>query len=216
MEYLGKRKTIHGLITVAGLSSRMGDFKPLMPLRGKTVIENTIDSMLVAGVGKIVLVLGHRGKELEKYLKSRYLGDTLIYVYNYKYAKTDMLTSIKIGLKSLPVCDAFFLLPGDMPVIEKETYLKIYEAMPFGQGGVIFPTLEGYRKHPPLIDIGFIPKILEYQGEGGLREIWKEYKNKIHTVAIEDPGCWVDIDTYKEYLKCKENYEEKNNTCENY
>lgn len=31
-----------GLITAAGLSSRMGDFKPLMPLCGRTVIENTV------------------------------------------------------------------------------------------------------------------------------------------------------------------------------
>ena len=33
---------ICGLIVAAGLSSRMGCFKPLLPLRGKTVIEKEI------------------------------------------------------------------------------------------------------------------------------------------------------------------------------
>ena len=52
---------ICGLIVAAGLSSRMGCFKPLLPLRGKTVIENTIDSMLLCGISPVVIVLGYRG-----------------------------------------------------------------------------------------------------------------------------------------------------------
>ena len=47
------RKRIGGLILAAGCSKRMGDFKPLMPLRGKTLIENTIDSMLLCGISPI-------------------------------------------------------------------------------------------------------------------------------------------------------------------
>ena len=43
-------RRIGGLILTAGLSSRMGDFKPLMPLRDKTLIENSIDSMLLCGI----------------------------------------------------------------------------------------------------------------------------------------------------------------------
>ena len=68
------RKRIGGLILAAGCSKRMGDFKPLMPLRGKTLIENTIDSMLLCGISPITVVLGHRGRDIEAILKSRYLG----------------------------------------------------------------------------------------------------------------------------------------------
>ena len=93
------RKRIGGLILAAGCSKRMGDFKPLMPLRGKTLIENTIDSMLLCGISPITVVLGHRGRDIEAILKSRYLGTGLTMVYNNGYAATDMLTSIKIGLQ---------------------------------------------------------------------------------------------------------------------
>ncbi|MBR4870290.1 MAG: NTP transferase domain-containing protein, partial [Oscillospiraceae bacterium] len=32
-----------GVVAAAGLSSRMGAFKPLLPYAGKTVIESTVD-----------------------------------------------------------------------------------------------------------------------------------------------------------------------------
>ncbi|MFT4005758.1 MAG: NTP transferase domain-containing protein [Lacrimispora sp.] len=55
-----RTSSVCGLILAAGLSSRMGDFKPLMPFKGKALIESTIDSMLAAGVKQIVIVLGYR------------------------------------------------------------------------------------------------------------------------------------------------------------
>lgn len=200
------KKRINGLVLAAGLSSRMGDFKPLMPLRGKTLIENSIDSMLLAGVNQIVVVLGHRGADLEAILRSRYIGDTILTVYNRDYATTDMLTSVKAGLAALPECDAFFLLPGDMPVIAKETFLAIYRAMPENGAAITFPTLEGYRKHPPLIDYRFLPEILGYQGAGGLRGLWQRHENEIETVAVDDIGCWTDLDTLEQYFSCINRY----------
>lgn len=199
-------RRIHGLILAAGLSSRMGDFKPLMPLRGKTLIENSIDSMLLAGVTQIVVVLGHRGDDLQAILRSRYVGDSVIPVFNRDYATTDMLTSVKVGLRAMPECDAFFLLPGDMPVVAKETFLAVYRAMPESGAAITFPTLQGYRKHPPLIDSSFIPEILGYEGEGGLRGLWKRHEDKIETVPVDDIGCWTDLDTFEQYFSCINRY----------
>ena len=202
-------KRINGLILAAGLSSRMGDFKPLMPLRGKTLIENSIDSMLLAGINRVVVVLGHRGNDLEAILRSRYVGDTVCTVYNPDYASTDMFTSIKIGLSAMPKCDAFFLLPGDMPVVAKETFLAVYRAMPETHSAITFPTLEGYRKHPPLIDSRFIPEIMNYDGDCGLRGFWKLHEASIETVAVDDIGCWTDLDTFEQYFSCINRYKSK-------
>lgn len=67
-----KSKVVNGLILAAGLSRRMGEFKPLMRFGGKTLIECTVESMLCAGVSQVVLVLGYRGEEIEAILKSHY------------------------------------------------------------------------------------------------------------------------------------------------
>lgn len=112
-------RRIGGLIPAAGLSSRMGDFRPLMPLRGKTLIENTIDSLLLCGAAPNVVVLGRRGRDLEAILKSRYIGDGVITVFNPDYAATDMLTSVKLWLDALPECRAFFLLPDGYYYVDR-------------------------------------------------------------------------------------------------
>lgn len=201
------RRRIGGLILAAGLSSRMGDFKPLMPLRGKTLIENTIDSLLLCGIHSVTVVLGYRGREVERVLRSRYFGGTVTVVYNRDYAVTDMLASVKIGLAAMSECDAFFLLPGDMPVVAKETFLAVYRAMPESVPAIAFPTLEGYRKHPPLIDSRFIPEILRYEGQEGLRGFWKVHEDAIVTVPVDDVGCWTDLDTFAQYSRCVQRYQ---------
>ena len=193
---------ICGLIVAAGLSSRMGCFKPLLPLRGKTVIENTIDSMLLCGISPVVVVLGYRGREVEAVLRSRYLAGTVIPVYNRDFASTDMLASIQLGAAALPPCSAFFLMPGDMPVVTKETFLTVCRARSGGVPSITFPTLDGYRKHPPLIDRAFIPGICSYQGPDGLRGFWRLHEDTIATVPVDDAGCWTDLDTYEQYRAC--------------
>ena len=192
---------VNGLILAAGLSSRMGDFKPLLPFGNKTVIESSIDSMLVAGVKKVVVVLGFCGDRVEEVLRKRY-GSELIYAWNYQYTSTDMLESVKCGLKMMPVCQSFFLLPGDMPVIKKSTFLKLLAGRPAERPFLLFPTLEGHRKHPPWIHSFFIPSIIDYHGNGGLRQIWSNYSDYIITVPVDDPGVWIDLDTKHDYGYC--------------
>ena len=200
-------ETICGLILAAGLSTRMGEFKPLMPFRGKTLIENAIDSVLGSGAKQVVVVTGYRAEELEPLLAEKY-GGCVILTRNPDFATTDMLHSIRVGCAAMPACDAFFLLPGDMPVVRESTFRKILQQRD-GSLSVIFPTLDGYRKHPPLVDYRLIPEILAFSGDGGLRQFWKEREAIIRTVSVDDEGVWVDLDTQEDYKKCKEQYEKK-------
>ena len=196
------RGRISGLVLAAGLSSRMGSYKPLMPLRGRTVIENTVDSLLEGGASDVVVVLGFRGAEVERLLRRRYSDSELRLVYNREFATTDMLHSIKLGLASLPDCEAFFLLPGDMPVVDRQTFFLLRCAMPWDRPAIVFPTLGGYRKHPPLIDSRFIPDILSFYGDGGLRGLWKLHEDEIIEVPVDDIGVSIDLDTQEQYKEC--------------
>ena len=201
-----QRETICALILAAGLSQRMGDFKPLLPLRGKTLIENSVESVLSGGAETAVVVTGYRASEVENVLR-RSFGERVDFARNPDYASTDMMRSIQIGAAALPDCGAFFLLPGDMPVVAAGTFDKLLAAREQEVASAIFPTLDGYRKHPPLIDARLIPAIRTFDGDGGLRELWKRYENDILTVAVDDAGVWVDLDTPADYQECKQTYE---------
>jgi CTP:molybdopterin cytidylyltransferase MocA len=196
------KSAVCGLATAAGLSSRMGDFKPLLPLRGKTVIENTVDSMLAGGTKTVVVVVGYRGQELERLLCERY-GSQVIVAWNRDYAQTDMLRSIQIGCGMLPACDGFFLLPGDMPLVRQSTFQKVLETWETGQFDMVFPTLEGRRKHPPLISAKMIPEILSFSGDGGLRQLWTRFEDRIGYVPVDDQGVEIDLDTPEDYRSCQ-------------
>ena len=194
-----------GLILAAGLSSRMGEFKPFMPLRGKTLIENTVDSVFSGGAVSATVV-EYRGEELSALLNARY-GERVQIVWNPGYAGTDMLRSIQIGCQALPPCDGFFLLPGDMPAVQRETFRRLAAAWSEDVPGVVFPTLGGYRKHPPLIDFRLVPELLAFEGDGGLRELWRRHEEWIRTVPVDDEGVWVDLDTRTDYQSCRDKLE---------
>ncbi len=191
---------IGALILAAGMSTRMRDFKPLMPLNGRTLIENTIDSVLKSGTDFAVIVTGFRADEIELLVQARY-RDRILCVRNGAFHTTDMLESIRTGCRAMPTCDAFFLLPGDMPLVQEKTFHMLL-AMRDGQKRIIFPTLSGYRKHPPLIDSRFIPDILSFYGDGGLRGLWKLHEDEIIEVPVDDIGVSIDLDTQEQYKEC--------------
>ncbi|MBU3073511.1 nucleotidyltransferase family protein [Clostridium estertheticum] len=201
----------NGIILVAGLSSRMGEFKPLLKIDGKTMIEHSVDSMLYSGVNQVIVVLGYRGEEIEVLLKSKYDTSRLVFTHNLRYAKTDMLASVKIGIAALNSCDAFYLLPGDMPAIDTKTFLKVKETMVKSNAMIVFPTIDGHRKHPPLVSQSCINYILQFQGEGGLREVWKFFENEIKTAPVDDYGCTIDADTKADYHRIVNYMESKSN-----
>ena len=193
-----KSKVVNGLILAAGLSRRMGEFKPLMRFGGKTLIECTVESMLCAGVSQVVVVLGYRGEEIEAILKSHY-RDQVILVYNNDYASTDMLSSVKCGLAKMPLCHSYFLLLGDMPMVKKNTFKVLLEAVPLEQPVILFPTLDGYPKHPPLINSYFTQAILAFKEEGGLRHLWHQLEAHTIKISVEDRGVAIDFDTQQVY-----------------
>jgi CTP:molybdopterin cytidylyltransferase MocA len=192
---------INGIITAAGLSSRMQAFKPLLKPKGKTMIECSVDSMLDAGVSEIVVVLGYRAGEVEGLLRDKYDSSRVICVNNPLYKESDMLESVKTGIKGLSPCDAFYILPGDMPAIHQDTFRILTEEMSRMNAVAAFPIIDGHREHPPLISWDFKDKILEFHGEGGLREVFKQLENKALEVSVEDPGCRMDADTKDDYEK---------------
>lgn len=163
------------------------------------MIECSIDSMFNAGVCRVIVVLGYRGQEVEFLLRNKYDSLSLVIVFNENYRESDMLASVKIGMAELNTCDAFYILPGDMPAISTKTFLSVNDAMSKTKAMVVFPTIDGHIKHPPLISWRCIDYIYNFEGEGGLREIWKHFENQIVTVPVQDRGCMMDADTVEDY-----------------
>lgn len=184
------------VIPAAGMSSRMKAFKPLLPFRDSTVIECTVEAVLKA-VPTAVVVLGNQADEVETVLRKRF-GDKVTIVRNSDYRTTDMLCSVQLALDALPECDAFFLLPGDMPAVRSNTIEALIQAFDEDHM-VIFPTCNGRKGHPPLLHASMIPVIQNYQGDGGLRAVFREVPQML--IELSDKGITADLDTPEDYAE---------------
>lgn len=187
------------LILAAGLSSRMGCFKPLLPLANSSVVRTAIAGCLEAGIRNIVVVTGHRRSELLAEISNLPVQT----VHNECY-RGGMFSSVLTGVKALPAdIQAFYLLPGDMPLVQPSTYTAL--ALAFKPGlGVIYPEWQGRRGHPPLIAASCIPELLKWHGEGGLRCFLQQYAQLSATVSVSDPGILLDMDTPTDYQRLQE------------
>ena len=196
---MGGDNRFAAVIPAAGLSTRMGDFKPLLEFNGSTVIESAVSAALSC-CGTAVIVLGKRSAELRKLLQSRF-KDRLIFAENPDYASTDMLTSVKIGIGELdrlyPNIAGFFISPADMPRIAPEVYRTLIAGFDPAKDEALIPVTGGRRGHPPLIASRLIPDILAYSGTDGLRGFYRGIN--IREIPIADTGILTDLDTPEDY-----------------
>ena len=155
---------IAGIITAAGMSSRMGDFKPLLTINGLPMALHTVLSMKNAGISPICVVTGHRGDEL-----SAALADSgVIFARNPSPETSDMLASIKLGLSAVSDSDGFFLLPADMPLTAPSTFKTVLDYAVRTKSPYTVPVAGGKKAHPPLIMKECYDSILGFEGDGGL------------------------------------------------
>ncbi|MBP2650901.1 MAG: hypothetical protein H6Q74_1726 [Firmicutes bacterium] len=196
-----------GIIVAAGLSSRMGKFKPLLPYADSTIIERSVENLQQqTGVQQIIVVVGYRGAEIEAILADK---ENTKVVYNPNYRNGDMLESFQVGLGQIQQCDAAYFLPGDMPAISPETFQTVRETLEKTGAKVVFPTFNGEKKHPPLIRCNCFSAICNFRGKGGLRLVLQQFDEYTVYAPVNDLGCTVDADTPEEY-NILLRYQEKN------
>ena len=137
--------SVGGLILAAGLSTRMGQSKPLTKFLDKKLIDQTIKTMREAGIDNIQIVTGFEHERVEAYLQDNYSSDHIHTIWNPNYGNGSILTSIKTGLAELAACESVFIQLTDLPCIMPETYRKLLETMFVYRKKTVLPTVDGRR-----------------------------------------------------------------------
>jgi len=180
------------VIVAAGLSSRMGDFKPMMQLGAMSIISRIIANFQQADVFPIVVITGYLAEELEKHLAK--LG--VVCLRNPAYATTEMFDSARIGFSFIEgQCDRVFFTPADIPLFTYDTVNRLLARTE----DVVKPVCEGQDGHPVLLKCSLLEKILAYKGEGGLRQAIAGSTDNVGLLAVADEGVLVDADTQADY-----------------
>ncbi|MDR0596515.1 MAG: nucleotidyltransferase family protein [Clostridiales Family XIII bacterium] len=226
-------RNIGAVIVAAGLSSRMGGYKPLMEIGGQTVARRVVSAFAASEVSPIVVVTGHRADELEAHLRE--YAEGLSHNSHIEAAARSALTGGHGERggghgeqhRAQPIQFARNEAYATTPMFESariglahimdqcaRTFfcpidIPLFTAATvrtlMGSGAPIAkPTHNGEEGHPIVLSTELIPAILERGGESGLKTALASFNGETERIEVPDKGILYDADTPADFQKLLE------------
>jgi molybdenum cofactor cytidylyltransferase len=187
------------IILAAGLSSRMGALKALLPLGPETTLARTVRLFKEAGCRDVIVVLGHESDKTAP--EALAAGATPVKNPEYQQG---MFTSVLAGVNALaPETGAFFVLPVDIPLVRPAVLDALRQALATAPQNIpaARPVFRGVPGHPPLFTRRAISVILNHDGQGGLAGALDKLPGGVLDVPVPDANILMDMDQPWDYLR---------------
>ena len=169
----------------------MGSPKALLPISGRTFLENVLDAISRTSIEQVIVVVGHHQKEIEASLRLPSV------VFNPDYEK-GMISSFQAGIRALSWdASGAFLFLVDHPLVEAATIEAMI--MNLAPNRIILPTFQGRRGHPVLFSSDVLEEILALPTTEGANIVVRKDPGRVVEVPVNAPGILVDIDTPEQF-----------------
>ncbi len=187
---------IRGIILAAGLSTRMGTQKMLLPFGGATVVAHVAGQLLASALAEVVVIVGHEGERVAEALAER----AVRVVVNELYAD-GMLSSVRCGLRALGPCEAVLVALGDQPSITTALVDELITAYPRCGRGILVPLHAGRRGHPVLFTGRYRDEVLTRFDDVGLRALMQAQPDDVAEWPVADEAVLSDMDYPEDYRR---------------
>jgi molybdenum cofactor cytidylyltransferase len=192
---------ISAILLAAGLSSRMGRPKALLPLpAGGTFLSHLLNTLQAAEVDDVVVVIGHQGDAVASSLSDGKLPARM--AVNRAY-RSGQLSSVIIGLNAVdrPEVDAILLALVDVPLVSAQTVRMVMDRYRTTHAPVVRPVHGGRHGHPVLIDRSLFGALRALDAETGMKPLVRANASEAGDVEVDDEGAFADIDTPEDYQR---------------
>lgn len=183
------------LVLAAGSSERLGEPKQLLPLRGQPLLQHVIDAALQAGLGPVVVVLGHEATRIRGALR---LDQGVRVVVNEAH-RSGQASSLRAGLEALgPEVTAVAVLLGDQPDVKAsaiERVVSAFRASPLPVARARFADSPG---HPVVVARSEWANWRSLEGDRGARAVLEAAPGRVLEVSLGGPAPR-DVDTRADY-----------------
>lgn len=187
------RRIKNAIILAAGRGSRMKeltDDKPkcMQLIKGKTVIQRTIEVFKYKNINKIIVITGYKSNVLRKHLNS--LFDNIIFIKNKKWKTTNSIYSMFLAsdyLNDSIVIDSDIYINNIKDVrteISESGYTAVKESRPeewqiLAKNGIITDVKKkgSYKLGLPIIDLSYWKEEDSYIIADHLKELVKDTSN---------------------------------------
>jgi molybdenum cofactor cytidylyltransferase len=189
---------LSAVVLAAGESRRMGQPKQLLPFGEGTIVERVVDTLLAAGVGEVIVVLGHLADRVRAVLGQR----PVQIVVNEAY-RDGMLSSVQCGVRAIGrEQDAVLFALGDQPHVGSQVVGEVMRAYRIGDAGIVIPRYHGKKGHPIVINLlRYREAILNLPPHVGLNALMQEYADDVRWLDVETEDIIRDIDVPEDYAR---------------
>jgi molybdenum cofactor cytidylyltransferase len=191
---------IAAVVLAAGRSTRMGRAKAMLPLHGETFLTHIIRTFHDAGVGDVVVVLGHDADAIAQTVQSSGLMARVVINSNYDRGQ---LSSLLAGLDAAdqPGVPAILMTLVDVPLVSASTVRAVIDRYEKTKASIVRPVNGSRHGHPILIDRVLFPALRAAGDATGAKPIVRENASTAGDVPVDDEGAFCDIDTMDEYAR---------------
>ena len=188
---------IKAILLAAGQSKRLKSENKLIKLyKKKPLINHSLNALHKSKVNKIIVVLGHQKKELQKIIKK---NNKNIFTYNKEYKK-GMASSIKAGLRKVNKKDkGFIIVQSDMPFIKSSDINKIYNSIKSKKYLVHVLKYRNRVGNPIGFDISIMKKFKKIKGDVGAKFMVKRLKKETRFIKINNLKSFKDLDKVSDF-----------------
>lgn len=185
---------VAGIILAAGMSTRLGRSKQLLPLGDKPLIRWTAARVLASALDDVSVVIGSDADAVRAALASL----PLRIVENPAYV-SGQASSLCAGIAALDDdIGAVVMLLGDQPEIDPAAIDAVISRWRETAAPVVMTAYRARQSHPVLLARELFPELLVIDGDQGAREVIRRYRDRVVTAPWDtDPPA--DIDTEEAY-----------------
>jgi molybdenum cofactor cytidylyltransferase len=186
------------LVLGAGRSSRLDQPKQLLEYKGKTLIDNAIDTAIESNLGPVYVVLGSNGQVIAQQLKKN--KRRIRIVQNQKWER-GVSSSIQAGLKEMlkeePDLYGIIITLVDQPLIKVTHLINMVKShFTFGKK-IIASGYGGSFGVPAFFHRKMFQFLEKLEGDQGAKSIISKLKLDVH--IMPNPDAEVDIDSEEDY-----------------
>lgn len=193
------------VLLAAGSSSRMqGEFKQLLPLPtasgAEPLVRITTRAILAAKPEEVVVVTGHRGREVMGAL----VDLPLSFRSNPRHREGQM-TSVTAGLAALQSpCSAVMICLADMVLLQPEDYrdlARTFAGLP--RDAILVPHHLGRRGNPVTFASSRVPEVLSGSINPGCRKLIADHPGDVVCWESGHDRYTTDLDTPDDYARIR-------------
>lgn len=188
---------ISAILLAAGESRRMGEFKQLLSIGGKSFVEHCVDNLLASRVDELIIVTGHRALDVRRAVGER----PVRFAHNVDYL-SGMASSIKCGFSALSEdSQACVVALVDQPTIGEDVINLVIDRYRNTHEIIVIPTYRGRSGHPIILDRSLNSEILTMDPEQGLRQVVHAHQNQVARVEVYTEAVLEDCDLPEDYQR---------------